>query len=188
MKIMVDIDGCIGDFVSSMALWTAQHKRVYGLHDPKTYAFHEDESWSKAYPTDESFVEALQEAITDRVYLHETPLALSASTLHELHDEGHNIIIATDRAFGNPFVDTIAYQDTRAWLEYNGYIYDSLVITPHKEDIDADIFIEDSPKNMKNIMDAGGKVIRIPHAYNISAPSHLTMPIWSKDTIQSLMQ
>lgn len=187
MRIMVDIDGCIGDFVGSMALWTARHKRIYGLHEPKTYAFNDDEAWSKAYPTKESFIDALKNAIIDRIYLHEAPSASSVETLHGLHDDGHQIIIATDRAFGVPLIDDVARQDTRDWLEDNGYIYDSLVITPHKEDIDADIFIEDSPKNMKNIMDAGGKVIRIPHSYNISVPADLTMPIWDKDTIESLM-
>lgn len=188
MKITVDIDGCIGDFVSSMADWTARNKHVYNLHDPSTYAFDKDAEWGKAYHTGKDFLDSLQQAILDGVYADESILPLSSTTINALHHEGNEIIIATDRAFNNGIVDAVALRDTEQWLKSYGYNYDRLIITPHKERIDADVFIEDSPNNMSRILDTGRPVIKIPHAYNMHAACSYTMPVWNMEDIMRFAQ
>ena len=180
---MVDIDGTLGDFVTVMSTWTARHMGITGLHDPDTYDFSRDASWHDAYPTRGSFLTALTMAAGDGLYGMEPVLdGMSPSVITQLHDEGNRILIVTNRVFHDDGIDGRVRMDTMQWLDEHGYEYDDLILTGDKTSIPADVVIEDSPDNITMALDAGRRVVRIPHPYNEKSGGD-RMENWNEDTI-----
>lgn len=93
MKIMIGIDGCIGDF-SAMIVYNHTE-----LPEPDDYSYHKATEWKDTFPTRKSFTDAFMDAIAHHGYLNEPVIGNTVEIIRELHDDGNEIIIGTNRGF-----------------------------------------------------------------------------------------
>lgn len=181
MKIMIDIDGCIGDF-SAMIAFYINHPE---LPEPDDYSYHKATGWKDMFPTSKSFMIAFMDAIAHHGYLNEPVIGNAVEIIRKLHDDGNEIIIGTNRGFPRlkksraALIDRNAHDDTIQWLDNNGIIYDNIVFTVSKHDIDADVYIEDRPVNIDKLREHGHKVIMFAHAYNVFTESDWIAHDWN---------
>ena len=181
MKIMIDIDGCIGDFSAMIASYINHPE----LPEPDDYSYHKATEWKNMFPTGKSFMNVFMDAIAHHGYLNEPVIGNAVEIIRELHDDGNEIIIGTNRGFPwlkksrAAFINQNAHDDTIQWLNDNGIIYDNIVFTASKHDIDADVYIEDRPVNIDELRERGHKVIMFAHAYNASTESDWIAYDWN---------
>ncbi|MDW7730548.1 MAG: 5'-nucleotidase [Bacillota bacterium] len=74
--------------------------------------------------------------------------------LRMLSDEGARIRIITHRLFISYF-HQMAVSQTIEWLDKNAIPYKDLCFMKDKEQVGADIYIEDAPENVKKLREAG---------------------------------
>jgi 5'(3')-deoxyribonucleotidase len=74
--------------------------------------------------------------------------------LRRLSDENYHIRIITHRLFIHYF-HALAVQQTIEWLDHHGIPYHDLCFMKEKEQVGADIYIEDSPKNVASLRARG---------------------------------
>jgi 5'(3')-deoxyribonucleotidase len=95
--------------------------------------------------------------------------------LRKLSDEKYHIRIITHRLFIHYF-HALAVQQTIEWLDHYGIPYHDLCFMKEKEQVGADIYIEDSPDNIESLRardfyticfsNSTNKHIRDPRAQN----------------------
>lgn len=170
MRIMTDIDGCLGDFNRLFA----DYLKLDSLPDPDRNDYWEASVWRQYIPDSEAFLRAYVDLVSNGKYLDEQLISLEAvKTLNRIHDDGHEIIVATDRKFrflvgtDREWINDRAEEDTRTWLDKIGLKYDQLLLTPRKSDASANVYIEDSPTNIARLIEDGAEnIILYSHAYN----------------------
>jgi 5'(3')-deoxyribonucleotidase len=85
--------------------------------------------------------------------------------LRRLSDEGYRIRIITHRLFISYF-HAIAVQQTVDWLDQNGIPYWDLCFMKEKDQVGADIYIEDTPNNVKRLRERGFYTICFANSTN----------------------
>jgi 5'(3')-deoxyribonucleotidase len=95
--------------------------------------------------------------------------------LRRLSDEGYRIRIITHRLTIRYFHST-AVRQTIEWLDYHGIPYWDLCFMKEKDQVGADIYVEDTPKNLKRLRRRGHYAICFANSTNrqISAPRAAT--------------
>lgn len=86
--------------------------------------------------------------------------------LRKLSDEGARIRIITHRLFIHYFHNA-AVSQTIDWLDYHGIPYWDLCFMKAKEQVGADIYIDDGPENIENLRDAGLYAICFANSTNV---------------------
>lgn len=175
MRIMTDIDGCLGNFNRLFA----DYLKLDNLPDPDQYKYWEASVWRQYIPDSEAFLQAYVDLVSNGKYLDEQLISPAAvETLNRVHDDGHEIIVATDRKFrflvgtDREWINNRAEEDTRTWLDKIGLKYDQLLLTPRKSDASANVYIEDSPTNIAKLIEDGAEnIILYSHAYNRNTPN-----------------
>lgn len=90
-------------------------------------------------------------AVTQRSLFESSPMIPGARKyLRMLSDEGARIRIITHRLFIYHF-HRVAVSQTIDWLDTNGIPYLDLCFTKEKEQVGADIYVEDSPENIEQL-------------------------------------
>lgn len=170
MRIMIDIDGCLGDFNKMMA----DYYHLQDMPEPDDYAYFHATKWKDFFINKEDFTEKYIQLVADHGYLTEPiidPLAITV--LNKLHAEGNQIVVATHRGFSQlngterQWINRQAHDETIKWLNKVGLEYDDVMLTADKREAKADVYIEDSPINIANLQKEGAKhIIMISHVYN----------------------
>lgn len=182
-RIMLDIDGCIGDFSAAMLTWLRDDMGVNiskVFPDPNAYSYKEaTNGWSDIYANrneDDDYIDM----VSSGGYMYEPIDRTAVEVLNRLQvDLDMEVVIATNRGFpwfvgtDDAWRSERARQDTFAWIKDAGIKYSDIILTPDKDSVSADIYIEDSPKNINSLLRAGKNVIMIPHLYN----RHVACPV-----------
>jgi len=154
MRLAVDLDGVVFDFVSNLRNYLVDHhgRIEHELPDAETWDFFVDQ-WGI---TLDQFLEICAEGVDAGVIFRQgEPLPGARDAINRLRANGHTIHFVTDRRFGAK-----SPHNTYDWLAEYDIGYDSLSFSHDKTIIDADILIEDRDRNYLAV-EAHGKVIPV---------------------------
>jgi 5'(3')-deoxyribonucleotidase len=178
----VDLDGVCADFYARMREIAAEwfEQPITELPPAVTYGLAE---WGITTP--EAYESLHRFAVTQRDLFRTMPMIPGARrVLRRLSDEGYRIRIITHRLF-IPFFHELAVSQTIAWLDHHGIPYWDLCFMKRKDQVGADIYIEDSPENIASLRENGHYTICFGNSTNQSiAPPRAET--W--DQIEALVQ
>ncbi|MCF8383693.1 MAG: 5'-nucleotidase [Chlorobium sp.] len=167
--IGVDLDGVCADFYKRMREIAAEwfEKSIDELPVNVSYGLGE---WGVL---DKSQYESLHRfAVTQRELFSSMPMIPGARKyLRKLSDEGYRIRIITHRLFIHYF-HASSVQQTVEWLDSHGIPYWDLCFMKEKEQVGADIYIEDTPDNIVQLRERGLHTICFANSTN----THIQMP------------
>lgn len=159
----VDLDGVCADFYGTLrvlaAEWVGQAvdelttEVKFGLSD-----------WGIA---DEDDYQRLHRwAVNQReLFRAVTPIPGAASALRRLSNQGLRIRIITHRLYVR-YTHQKAIVQTADWLDFHGIPYWDLCFLKDKGAVGADLYIEDSPRNIEALRRAGAQVIVFDNSTN----------------------
>ncbi|WOB06849.1 5' nucleotidase, NT5C type [Piscinibacter gummiphilus] len=178
----IDLDGVCADFYERMRHIAAEWLEcdVEKLTPDVSYGLPE---WGIGSP--EQYASLHRFAVTQRDLFSSVAMIPGARrVLRQLSGEGYRIRIITHRLFIQYFHE-LAVRQTIAWLDHNGIPYLDLCFMKEKDQVGADIYVEDSPNNIQQLRSAGHFAICFANSTNkdIKAPRAKT---W--DEVYSLVK
>jgi 5'(3')-deoxyribonucleotidase len=158
----LDLDGTCADFYGAMRFVAARWKGVdVDSLDPEP-------EWSMAnWGIVEGEYEALHRfAVLDhRVFETMDPLPGSPEALGRLSAEGVRIRIITHRLI-LPSLHEATVTQTVRWLDAHRIPYWDLCFMREKDDVDANLYVEDAPHNIERLVARGADVVIIENGTN----------------------
>ncbi|HWO72726.1 MAG TPA: 5'-nucleotidase [Dehalococcoidia bacterium] len=148
----VDLDGVCADFYGRMREIAAEwfERPLEELTQSPSYSLKE---WG--VESQDQYESLHRFAVTQRALFKTSPLIPGARRyLRLLSDEGVRIRIITHRLFIH-FFHREAVSQTVDWLDAHGIPYWDLCFMKDKEQVGADIYIDDSPDNVKALRSKG---------------------------------
>ena len=144
----VDLDGVCANFYGRMreiaAEWFERDINSFPLD--VSYGL---EEWG--ITSQEQYESLHRFAVTQRAFFETVPIIPGARrVLRKLSDEGYRIRIITHRLFIQ-FFHEMAVRQTINWLDKHGIPYWDLCFMKEKDQVGADIYIEDSPENLERL-------------------------------------
>jgi 5'(3')-deoxyribonucleotidase len=164
LVIGVDLDGVCADFYGRMREIAAEwfETSLDKLPTKVTYGLSE---WG--VNTKEQYESLHRFAVTQRDLFRTLKMIPGARKyLRKLSDEGFRIRIITHRLFIQ-FFHAATVQQTIEWLDNNGIPYWDLCFMKDKDQVGADIYIEDSPDNIAKLRKDGHFTICLGNSTNI---------------------
>jgi 5'-nucleotidase len=163
----VDLDGVCADYEGAFRQSVA---RQFGRDEsdlpPQTVM----DAYSQWGLTFEEFERAHRRAVLeDRMFRHMEPMEGVSEALWELSDLGVWIRIITHRLIFN-WAHEVSAADTAAWLDLHRIPYRDLCFIGDKPNVGADMYIDDSPRNIVDLRLAGKTAIVFDQAYNRDLP------------------
>jgi 5'(3')-deoxyribonucleotidase len=146
----VDLDGVCADFYGRMREIAAEwfERQVDELTKDVSYGLPE---WGIDPEKPEQYESLHRFAVTERQLFATVPMIPGARKwLRRLSDEGYRIRVITHRLFIRYFHE-LAVRQTIEWLDHNGVPYWDLCFMKEKDQVGADIYIEDAPNNVKQL-------------------------------------
>jgi 5'(3')-deoxyribonucleotidase len=165
--IGVDLDGVCADFYGRMRQIAAEWFEcpIDSLTPDVSFGL---EEWGIRSEVQYSSLHRF--AVTQRGLFESAPMIPGArSYLRKLSDEGARIRIITHRLFIHYFHRTSVSQ-TIDWLDHHGIPYWDLCFMKDKEQVGADIYIEDSPRNVASLRAKGCYTICFGNSTNVATP------------------
>ncbi|WP_305731547.1 5' nucleotidase, NT5C type [Trichlorobacter ammonificans] len=162
--IGVDLDGVCSDFYKRMREIAAEwlECKIEDLTPEVSYGLGE---WG--ITTEDQYSSLHRFAVTQRDLFKTSDMIPGARKyLRMLSDEGARIRIITHRLFIHYFHHT-AVSQTIEWLDSNGIPYWDLCFMKQKEQVGADIYIEDSPTNVESLRNKGCLTICFGNSTNV---------------------
>jgi 5'(3')-deoxyribonucleotidase len=144
----VDLDGVCADFYARMREVAAEwfERPIAKLTKDVSYGLPE---WGVA--SAEQYASLHRFAVTQRNLFSTVPMIPGArKVLRKLSNDGYRIRIITHRLFIEYFHE-MAVKQTIEWLDSNGIPYRDLCFMKAKDQVGADIYIEDSPGNVEQL-------------------------------------
>lgn len=150
MRVGVDLDGCVYDFIGSLREYI---HRTYAvpceqMPPPTRWEFYED--WG--YTLDDYRSLAHEGSDAGIVFGWGRPLPGSRHVLRSLARTGHSLHVVTARDFGD---QEAMKERTRAWLGRHRIPFDTLTFSGDKTLISTDAFIDDHPGNVDALREVG---------------------------------
>ena len=115
--------------------------------------------------TKEKYFLLHSQAVEDGLFEDLVPYDGVSETLWKFHGQGHFIRIVTAR-FLKPGDRFTVMETTSKFLDAHNIPVDDIAFTARKVDVMADVYIDDSPSNIKNLTAAGRTVIIYQQEYN----------------------
>jgi len=159
----VDLDGVVADFIRGLKPVAAEWLGVSAmtLTNDVSYGFKE---WNIG--DDVAYSDLHRFALKERDLFAALPLIEGAApALRRLSGRGIRIRIITHRLY-IPWFHRQAVVQTLEWLEKYGIPYWDLCFMAAKSSVDADAYVEDSPKNIESLRAAGKDVIVFQNSTN----------------------
>lgn len=152
----VDLDGVVSDFVGDLRPIAAEYfgVPVESLSNQPDYNFTQ---WGHGLPA--KYPELHKFAVVQRgLFINSKPVPGAIQALRRLSEEGIYIRIITSRICIKWHHAEIVKQ-TVNWLEHHGIPYWDICFVRDKTTIGADLYIDDSPGNVRSLTQAGKRVI-----------------------------
>lgn len=165
----VDLDGVCADFYTRMREIAAEwfERDIAELTTTPSFSLAE---WG--IRDIEHYKQLHQFAVTQRNLFETCPkIPGAAPTLRKLSDEGYRIRIITHRLFIDNFHEAAVTQTVR-WLEHHGIRFKDLCFMREKDQVGADVYIDDTPVNIEALRAAGHYAIVFANSTNM----HLADP------------
>ncbi len=164
----LDLDGVCGDYTFALRQILAEKRGVSPDELPLEITWNYPE-WLL---TQAEYMELHKEAVMRHNIFSNMPVIDGASeALWELSDSGVWIRIITHRLLFSQGHQQTA-RDTAEWLDKNNIPYRELCFVGMKTEVGADLYIDDSPKNVNALRGTGKKVVVFEQPYN----RHLESP------------
>jgi 5'(3')-deoxyribonucleotidase len=170
----VDLDGVVADFYEGIRPLAAEWLGVpeeslkrdvaYGL--PEWALDRMGGTSEEAYERFHRFAVTQRNLFRDLPPIHGAPAALRRISAIGDDDVGIRIRIITHRLYIKYFHKSALVQ-TIDWLEHHGIPYWDLCLMKEKAAVGADLYIEDSPTNIRDLRDAGNEVIVFSNSTNL---------------------
>lgn len=152
ITIGVDIDEVLANYLdglrrhinSKFALNLSEEELNENFPLTVSYDFKE---WKIIHGNRETFIQIHSEGVDEGLYSALTMVPDAKKYVNQLKDDGHHIRIITSR-FVKKWQNSTVVTQTADWLDSQGIKYDDIIFTDAKTDIKADIYIDDSPKNI----------------------------------------
>jgi 5'(3')-deoxyribonucleotidase len=160
----VDLDGVVADFYAAIRIVASEWLGVpiAQLTDQPKYGLKE---WG--IPDEEAYHDLHRFAVTQRNLFEKLqPIDGAPPALRRLSDLGIRIRIITHRLYIKYFHEEAVRQTTR-WLEHHGIPYWDLCFMRDKAAVGADLYIEDSPKNVEQLRADGHPTIVYTNSTNL---------------------
>jgi beta-phosphoglucomutase-like phosphatase (HAD superfamily) len=161
----VDLDGVCSDFYGRMREIAAEwfECQIDDLTPEVSYGLRE---WG--IEKSEQYESLHRFAVTQRGLFESSPMIHGArSYLRKLSNDGARIRIITHRLFIHYFHRT-AVSQTIDWLDRHGIPYWDLCFMKEKEQVGADLYVEDTPKNVEALRKSGAYTICFANSTNTS--------------------
>ncbi len=159
----VDLDGVCGDYEDALRRSVAARSGRDPADLPPQTTMDAYSEWGLTF---ERFEEAHRHAVvTDRIFRTMAPLPGVSEALWRLSDAGVWIRIITARLLFNGIHEASA-ADTAYWLDANDIPYRDLCFINTKPDVGADLYVDDSPRNVVSLREAGRATIVFDQPYN----------------------
>jgi 5'(3')-deoxyribonucleotidase len=158
----VDLDGVCGDHSTAFREVVARERGV----DPTSLP--PQGSWDFAAwgLTPDEFESLHRKAVlTHRMFRSMPAVPHCAEVLWRLSDAGVWIRLITHRLYAN-WGHAVAVADTVAWLDAHGIPYRDLCFLGQKPHVEADVYVDDAPHNVRALRSTGGDVIVFHQPYN----------------------
>lgn len=158
----VDLDGVCADFYARMREIAAEwfERPLEEMTTDVSFGLSEWDIKGDEYASLHRF------AVTERDLFRTMPMIPGARrVLRKLSSEGFRIRIITHRLFIR-FFHQLAVSQTIEWLDYNGIPYWDLCFMRDKDQVGADIYVEDSPDNVEELRRAGHYAICFANSTN----------------------
>ena len=162
--IGLDLDGVVSGYIDWFRGYVAKE---FGV-DPSTLLGPSDYSFVKSgwpFTSEMHFKEVHGQAVESGMYADLQSFEGASSALWKLSDAGYFIRIITSR-FVNHGQNAKVVTQTAEWLDRNSIPYRDLVFTSHKVEINADVYVDDSPSNIKAFQERGKDVLIYTSLYN----------------------
>lgn len=158
----VDLDGVCADFYGRMREIAAEwfERSLEELTTDVSYGLPEWGIEGDEYDSLHRF------AVTERDLFRTAPMIPGARrVLRQLSNEGYRIRIITHRLFIRYFHE-LAVSQTIHWLDNHGIPYWDLCFMKEKDQVGADIYVEDSPGNVERLRGHGHYTICFANSTN----------------------
>jgi 5'(3')-deoxyribonucleotidase len=117
-------------------------------------------------------------AVTQQnLFLSAAPIKGAAQSIRRLGTEGVRIRIITHRLWIRHF-HKMAVAQTVEWLDKHGIPYWDLCFMRDKALVDADVYIEDAPDNIRELESRGREVIAFTNSTNRDTPAAVRAEDW----------
>ena len=144
----VDLDGVCADFYGRMRAIAAEwfERRIEDLTPDVSYGLPE---WGVQSP--DQYDSLHRFAVTQRDLFKTSPMSPGARKyLRKLSNEGVRIRLITSR-LSIRYFHNMAVTQTTDWLDVTGIPYWDLCFMRHKEQVGANIYVDDSPDNIRSL-------------------------------------
>lgn len=177
----IDLDGVVADFHAGIKMLAAEWLGVEpdSLTDNVSYGFGEWGLKPPLHEGDPSDYDRMHRwAVTNRdLFADLQPLPGAPQALRSLSSEGIRIRVITHRLFVK-YTHQKAIMQTIQWLDRWDIPYWDLCFMRHKDAVDADIYVEDSPTNIEVLQDTGRPVIVYSNSTNRDLGAPLRADSW----------
>jgi 5'-nucleotidase len=168
MVLGVDLDGVCGDYEGAFRASAARQLGRDPEDLPPQTVLDAYSEWGLTF---EMFEQTHRHAVLeDRMFRTMDPLPGVSEALWALSDAGVWIRIITHRLLFNWAHETSA-ADTAYWLDAHRIPYRDLCFIGDKPHVGADLYIDDSPRNIVALREAGRRAIVFDQPYNRDLPS-----------------
>ncbi|MBC9703628.1 MAG: hypothetical protein H9W81_01130 [Enterococcus sp.] len=169
LRIAVDLDNTSGEYTGALRKFAAKYAGIPESEvetkypDVLDYTM-QNNGWH-GMDTQAEFFAIHSRAVEDGMFSELEAYENVSEVLWRAHDKGHHIRIVTAR-FLKPGDRYQVIKTTGEWLDKNEIPVDDIAFTDQKTDIDADVYIDDSPSNIRKLRAAGKTVIIFDQKYN----------------------
>lgn len=157
LDIGVDVDNVIYPWTTVYTRWVEHQKALTAgtLDDiPHTGWHWYRDQWGMS---DEEFMEHYVSGVEAGVIWRVgDPPSGALATLRRLHNAGHRLHYVTNRKIPGVSLD-YAHAATTWWLGVYGFPADSITVSADKGAVPTDVFLDDSPENVRALLLAGHK-------------------------------
>lgn len=162
MRIGLDVDDVLFPF-SRIAHALCVQAGVANGREVDRWEMHESYGCTRAEVWDDVLYPAYAEGM-----LLNAPYAGTRAILTALRDDhGHSVHLVTARGY-EPRYGGMVREHTSRWLETYELPFDSLTFTKDKTDVRTDIFLDDSVKNVKRLVEHGTNAYLADQPHNRS--------------------
>lgn len=136
MRLGIDLDGVVANFTEG---WM----RFYNLQHGTTLAESESQRWNDMitlthFEDMREFWRWASDLDGRSLFWHLNPFPGAVEAINDLHDEGHEIVILTQKP-------NYAVEDTKEWVAEVGIPASEVHIIDRKWSIDCDVYLDDGP-------------------------------------------
>lgn len=170
----LDLDGVVCNYLAGLrAHLAASGRNPDRLPDPSTWSF-VAAGW---FPHEDAYQAAHAHAVEAGLYRQLPEIDGAGDALRRLHAAGARIVVITHRLLPNVDPHRVV-SDTLHWLEEHRIPFDDVQFAERKSAAPADVYIDDAPHNIAQLVADGCQTIVYDQPYNQHAQAHYRAHGW----------